>query len=185
MPCYFQFGFKMKACNVVDTTMLYLNTKEVSNKSSYFHTSVSQLLAYHCHQHAVICTEQACSCDHLIVPSHCETQPNPSWWEKVHSQKLCWLHQIKREQSICWRAGLLSRGLTGASWSSIKAKCWIWKWNNRMQLYRLWSMSSERTWRAWKTAENESALCPHSQEGQLHPGFREQSKWLFPSVWHL
>lgn len=72
------FGFKMKkAYNMVDVRMPYFNAKEVGKKSNYFHTSVSQLLPYCCYQYAVICTAQACRCDHLIVPSHCETQPSP------------------------------------------------------------------------------------------------------------
>jgi len=67
---------------MVDTRMFYFNAKEVGNKSNYFHTSVSQLLECCCHQHTVICTAQACRCDHFIVPRCCEKQPSPCWWER-------------------------------------------------------------------------------------------------------
>lgn len=54
-----------KPCIMVHTRVLCFNAKEVGNKSNYFHTSLSQLIAYCCHQHEVICTAQACRCDHL------------------------------------------------------------------------------------------------------------------------
>lgn len=56
-----------KICNVVDSRRLYFNAKEVSNKRNYLHISVSQFRASYCHQHTVVCTAQACSCDQAVV----------------------------------------------------------------------------------------------------------------------
>lgn len=68
----FLFFVIKKACNMVDTRMHYFNAKEAVNKSNYFHTSLSQLIAYCSHQHEVICVAQARRCDHLcqVIVKH-------------------------------------------------------------------------------------------------------------------